>query len=57
MKHLIAALLVAVASVAANASVVASVYVAGGDPFFDDYDVVFGYGSTSLPVIWQQQVA
>ncbi|WP_084019554.1 PEP-CTERM sorting domain-containing protein [Dechloromonas agitata] len=40
----------------ANAAVVATVGVSGGNPYFDDYDVVFGLGSTANPT-WSQQVA
>lgn len=40
----------------ANAAVVATVGVSGGDPYFNDYDVVFGLGNTATPT-WSQQVA
>ena len=40
----------------ANAAVIATVNLGGGNPFWDDYDVYFGLGSTSSPT-WSQQVA
>ena len=40
----------------ANAAVIATVNLGGGNPFWDDYDVFFGLGSTSAPT-WMQQVA
>lgn len=43
-------------AVAANAAVIATVNLGGGNPYWDDYDVIFGLGSTSAPT-WQQQVA
>ncbi len=41
---------------AANAAVIATVNLGGGNPYWDDYDIVFGLGNTSAPT-WQQQVA
>ena len=40
----------------ANAAVIATVGVSGGEPYFDDYVVTFGLGSTATPT-WIQQVA
>ena len=44
------------AAFAANAAVIATVNLGGGNPYWNDYDVFFGLGSTSAPT-WQQQVA
>ena len=41
---------------AANAAVIATVNLGGGNPYWNDYDIYFGLGSTSTPT-WQQQVA
>lgn len=59
MKHLkntIAGLLLIASALSANAAVVATVNLGGGNPYWDDYDIYFGLGSTSSPT-WQQQVA
>ncbi len=54
-KLVLGAALVA-SAFAANAAVIATVNLGGGNPYWDDYDVFFGLGNTSAPT-WQQQVA
>lgn len=40
----------------ANAAIIASMQMGGGNPYWNDYNVFFGRGSTSAPE-WQVQVA
>lgn len=56
LKKLLTATLLAASALSAQSAVVATVNLGGGDPWFDDYNVIFGVGSTSAPT-WSQQVA
>lgn len=56
LKKLLATAALAACALGAQAAVVATVNLGGGNPYFDDYNVVFGVGSTSAPT-WSQQVA
>lgn len=55
-KQLLAGLFLLGSVASANATVIISMQMGGGNPYWNDYDVVFGLGSTSTPT-WQTQVA
>lgn len=56
LKKWLAVCALTVSALGAQAAVVATVNLGGGDPWFNDYNVTFGVGSTSAPT-WSQQVA
>jgi len=56
LKNLVAGLFLLGLAASVNAAVIASMQMGGGDPYWNDYDVFFGLGSTSAPD-WQVQVA
>lgn len=56
LKKMLAGVFLLGLTASANAAVIASMQMGGGDPYWNDYDVVFGLGSTSAPD-WQAQVA